>query len=257
MKRKFAIIGLTVLLFLCATLLGIATVFRVNSVTLSTDVSKEMQADVRALQTELLELYKNKSVFTVKEKNAKSLLEKYPYLRITEFKKAYPNKLLVSIVEEEEVYELLLEDGSGYILSRDGVVMKECAVTDTAKVGLVQIKGVHVTGKEGGLLIGDKSLETMLALCKGLDKCLTGIGRNVLSVEVWRESPDVFYLVQMSEGVKIYVNNPAELPEEKAAKAIESYLALQDREKMCGRLIVGSRGNEVFADYRQQDDFYE
>ena len=57
------------------------------------------------------------------------------------------------------------------------------------------------------------------------------------------------------EGVKIYVRNPASMPEEKAQKAIEKYLALSDFERLTGRIAVSDKGGEVLITYSDYDEF--
>ena len=95
----------------------------------------------------------------------------------------------------------------------------------------------------------------MLSLCQGLDDYLGGIRSNVVSVEILSREPEVFYLIQMREGVKIYIRNPNALTQEKAKEAVDRYMALSDEERMTGRLMIFDAAGKVFAQYSLNDDF--
>jgi hypothetical protein len=59
----------------------------------------------------------------------------------------------------------------------------------------------------------------------------------------------------MVEGVKIYLFNPTENIETKAAKAVEKYFALTDAQKMTGRIAVTEDGSSLRLDYSEWDGF--
>ena len=258
MTKKVLTILLTTLLFLSAVTLGCANVFRVDNVAMvATVVSEDSKEGVAQLKEELLSIYKNRSIFSVKQKDVEDILEQYPYFRIAEFKKVYPNEVVVTIEEEAEVYAVEKSDGAYYILGVTGAVLE---VRSSWKNRLdnednVLIKGLSVEGEKGGLLSGDDCWQTMFLLCETMNECLGGIRSNVLSVEVISRAPETFFVIKMREGVKVYIGAPSVMTVEKAQGAMNKYMVLSDAERMTGRLTVRDNDGEVFVSYSSEDEF--
>ena len=125
MTKKVLTIFLTTLLFLSAITLGCANVFRIDNVAMvATVVSDESKDSVAQLKDELYSFYKNKSIFSAKQKDVKNILEQYPYFRVVEFEKVYPNEVVVTIEEEAEVYAVEKSEGEYYILGETGAVLE-------------------------------------------------------------------------------------------------------------------------------------
>ncbi len=218
MTKKALTILLTALLFLSAVTLGGTTVFRVSDVAVSvTVVSQEAKTEVTQLKEDLEALYKEKNIFSVQESDMMELMANYPYFRIEEFEKVYPDRIIVTLEEEAEVYAVENADGSYYILGATGTVLAERNVLANRldKAENVCIKGVSVSGEKGGLLSGDACWQSLFVLCKTMDETLGGIRSNVVSVQVLARSPETFYLITMREGVQIYVGNPFAMTEER------------------------------------------
>ena len=92
MTKKALTIFLTVLVFLSAVALGGSTVFRVDEVAISaTVVSEQSKTDAVQLKNELTAFYKDESIFSVKQTDMSEIIAQYPYFRVTEFKKSYPD----------------------------------------------------------------------------------------------------------------------------------------------------------------------
>ncbi len=247
---------MTALLFLSAVALGVSTVFRVEGVTLYATLTPQAGVEATALQEELKRAYERESTFSVDDKKAKKIVEKYPYLRVTSFQRSYPNALKITVVEDLETYAVQRENGY-YILNASGVVVATRENENNRADGApnVLVKGLTVTGSVGEGLTGDAAWADMLRLCMETDKALGGIRKNVLSVEVILRSPQTYYLLTMREGVKIYVEAPADLTEEKVQAAIEKYLSLTDAERMTGRITVHTIAGKGVADYTPRDEF--
>ncbi len=258
MKKKFLTILLTVLVFLSATALGVATVFRVDSVTVeATVVSSGAQAEANQLKEDLENLYKHESIFSVKQEKADALLAEYPYFRLEGFAKTYPDKLLVKIVEDAEVYAVENGENGYYILSRNGSVLDIREDKNNRLDGNenVLLLGLTATGRKGGTLSGDACFPSVFTLCQKMDEVLGGIRRNVRSVEIFHRTPETVYRVSTYEGVKLYIDAPLSMTEEKAAKALEKYFALTDAERMTGRILVVDVDGQVSASYASVDEF--
>lgn len=258
MYKKVLTIFLTAILFLAAVFLGGATVFRIDDVALvATVVSNQAKADADKLQEEIESLYDGASIFSVDESAVNELLKEYPYLRLTGFEKAYPNKIIVTLLEEAELYAVERAEGGYYVLGKSGIVLdirnfNQNRLDEEANVVL---SGLTLTGKKGETLSGDDCWAAMFALCNAMDEKLGGIRSNVISVEVLSRSPEIFYKVTMREGVKIYFNDPAVMTEEKAQEAMDAYMALSNEERMTGRITVRSAEGEVLVAYSPEDEF--
>ncbi len=243
MKKKILTIVLTALLFFSAAIVGVSTVFRVDSVTLKGEVvSAEGKADAELLKTDLLKAYKRENIFSVNQDEAEKLMQHYPSLRITKFKKEYPDKLVVEVEETVGVFWVESLSGEKFILDKKGIVLTVYpneAIVEKAE-NLVQINGFSLTGKKGETLTGDARWQSVTLLCEEIDEELNGITRNVASVEILGGTPStkLYYLISMREGVKIYMENPLSLAEEKTQKAIAQYLSLTDEERTVGCILV-------------------
>ena len=96
---------LTVLVFLSAVFIGVSNVYRVDGVTVvAKTYSDEAKTEATQMQKELQEAYKGESVLFAKEDLALTVLEKYPYFRLTKFEKRYPDVLCIEATEDAEVF---------------------------------------------------------------------------------------------------------------------------------------------------------
>ena len=265
-KKKIIVILLTALVFLSVAVLGVSAVYRVDEVTVvATTLSNEAKTEAEQLQKRLEEVYARKSMFFVERDLAEEIVEQFPYFRITDFEKSYPNRLIVDIREDEETYAvpcLNAEEGY-YILGADGTVLG--VRTDysnrsdvTGKRKNVLITGLSVVGEKGGTLSGDTSLAYTLAFCQKVNELLDGIQSNILQVDVVKggslEDTVVLKLTTF-EGVKIYVRNPSLHTEEKARLAIEKYFALSDSERTTGMIVALDKNGTPSIAYSQEDEF--
>ena len=117
MRKKLWTILLTVFVFLAGSMLGISTVYRVDTVTVNvnyvTGVAKDEGAKVQIL---LQETYQGASTIFAKQKAAEKVLEEYPYFRITGFEKSYPKRLVIELTENAEVYAIEKTAGAEYYI---------------------------------------------------------------------------------------------------------------------------------------------
>lgn len=258
-KKNVLIIFLTVLVFLSVALLGVTTVYRVNSVTVRAPVvSEAAKAEAEELQKKLTEAYEKQSIFSADDKLAKEIVAQFPYFNVTGFEKKYPNRLVVEVTEDAEVYAVEGGNGQYYILSIDGTVLE---IRDNYKnrsdgADNLLIWGLTATGEKGEALANDPCLPTLFPFLEKVSELFDGIRRNVLFVKVLRpasaEEETVFKLTTR-EGVNIYVRNPSVLTAQKAEIAIEQYTALSAKQKLKGMLIVSDVSGEVVYDYHQTD----
>ena len=258
MRRKILVIFLTVLLFLSAAVLGVSAVFRVKTVTIEkSTVSEAASKEAEAFQERLEEGYLKDSMLFVDSSEAEEIIKEFPYFRLTGFRKEQPNKIVVSISEDAEVYSVALADGTGYYqLGADGSVL---GMSETPKNRLdgennVVFNGFNVTF-DGTQLIGDACYLPIMEFCQELDALFGGVRRNVKSVEVYNRTPSKVFVLKMFESVKMYVVDPSILTKEKAEMAVDKYLSLSDEEKLKGCIVVSGSETEPIVVYNPVDDF--
>ncbi|MBQ7831415.1 MAG: hypothetical protein IJ393_05025 [Clostridia bacterium] len=259
MRRKFIVVALTVLIFLSVAILGFATIYRVDEVTLKASVvSDAAKEEAQALQNRLTEAYKKDGILFADDEEAQEIIKEFPYFRITGFEKDYPNRLIISIQEDAEVYAVAQENSPNYyILGEDGTVLgiRETYINRLNGEENVLLKGLNATGEKGKALSGDTCIPSMLTLCKALSENLDGIRKNVVSVEVYSRSPELIYRITMREGVAIYVGAPETNTAEKAKMAIDKYLSLTNEEKLTGRIMVSDSTGTIVVVYSPIDNF--
>lgn len=258
-KKNVLVIVLTVLIFLSVAVLGVTTVYRVNTVSVRAPVvSEAAKAEAEELQKKLTAAYEKQSIFSANDELAKEIVLQFPYFNVTGFEKKYPNRLVVEVTEDAEVYALEAENGQYYILSIDGTVLgiRENYKNRSDHADNLLISGLTATGGKGEALSGDSCIQTLFPFLEKVSNLLGGIRRNILSVQVLRpasaEEETVFKLTTR-EGVNVYVRNPASLSAQKAEMLIEQYTALSAEQKLKGMLIVSDVLGEVIYDYHQTD----
>ena len=264
MKHKnVLVIILTVVIFLSATVLGISTVYRVNEVTVRTSlVSEAAQAEAEALQKRLLEVYEKKSTLFLEETEAVDVMEEFPYFRMLSFEKSYPNRIIISVAEDAEVYAVptLSEENAYYIVGADGTVLgiRNDYTNRLDGTENLLIEGLTATGEKGQVLFGDERISSLFAFCAKFSELLGGIRRNVAFIKI--KSPtssleETIFLFTMREGVKIYVGNPLTMTEEKAQAVFDKYSSLSDEERLTGRIAVSDKEGELLLTYASKDEF--
>ncbi len=267
-KRNVFIIILSLLLFLSAAVLGVSAVYRVNEITVfAPAISDEAKTEAEDLKKRLLEAYKKQSTFFADREEADKVIEDFPYFRIISFEKAYPNRLVIEVREDAEVYAVanLQEEGTYYILNADGVVLgvRDNPANRSTDGHNVILRGTEkapltAVGKKGEVLSGDECLPALFAFVKSVSAKLEGIQRNVLAVEIDRPASDeaeTTIKLYMKEGVTLYVRNPLSQTEAKAERIIEEYTALGDKQKTEGILVLfdGEEGEDFEIYYSKED----
>ena len=242
-KRNVIAILLTAVIFISAAVLGVSAVYRVNAVTLDASVvSEAAKSEADELQKLLLERYKDESVFFVKPEEAEADFAEFPYFRMTAFKKAYPNRLIVSAKEDPEVFAVKHAE-EYYILGADGTILGIRGNASNRSDGAdnIIVKGLSASGKRGEIIGGDECIPLLLTVFEAASGILGGVRSNVVSVEVMRpttSAEDTSFCLTMREGVKAYIRNPGTLTVVKAEKFAEFYLSLEDTERLGGRIEV-------------------
>lgn len=263
MRKKVVVILLTVLIFLSACILGVATVYRVDEITLKVQGvsnSEAARAEEEALREELLKAYKGDSILFVKKKKVEKALAQYPCFRLTDFVKKSPNRIVIKVTEDAEVYAVEKGENSYYILSENGMTLGERENPQNRVDGEnnLIIKGFNVTANRGEQPGNDIAFTHALAFCQELSAALNGIRKNVVLLERVEKTPDgteiptTMLCFTMKEGVKLYINQPETLTKEKAQAAMEKYLSLSVMEKTKGAITLLETATAI---YEEKDPF--
>ena len=254
-QKRFWVIILTVLLFFAGAFLGFATVFRVNEVVVEVSaISEDAKTEAQDIRARLKKCYEDENIFVINDKGAKSIVADYPHFRIKGFRKDYPNRIVLTVTEDAEVYAVKQAGKEEYlILGADGTILaiRETPLNRLDGNANVVIEGLSVSGKKGEKVHGDNRLNVVLEFCNQLSEKLNGIRNNVLTVKIFDNAPQLHIYTQ--EGVKIYVAFPEQFTTQKADKIAEKYLALSDEERLSGCILSTDKGNEIYVEYQQKD----
>jgi hypothetical protein len=255
MQKKILVIVLTVLLFLSGALLGFANVFRVDDVVVEVSaISAAAEAEAVDLRAQLKELYEKENILFVNDEKAKEIVAKFPYFRMASFKKDYPNRVVLTVTEDAEVYAVKKADSEDYyILGADGTILaiRQSPLNRLDGDSNVVIEGLTVTGEKGGKASGDERLSTLLAFCNQMSARLNGIRDNILSIQLSPYPPQCW--ITTREGVKIYVTDVEKYTQQKADKIVDKYLELSDEERLGGCILNVDVGEEIKVAYQKED----
>ncbi len=259
-KKSVIVILLTALILLSAVMLGVSSVYRVEFVCVNASLVSEVAKDeVEQLQSRLQTAYEKESVLSVEPTRAQEIMEDFPYFRLVSFEKSYPNRIVVSVAEDEEVYATVIAGGEEYyVLNAEGTVLgiREHYLNRSDNAPNLLITGLTATGEKGSPLTGDDCLETLFSTCGEISARLNGIRKNVVAVEVVRPTSlreETMFRLSMKEGVQIYLCNPFSLKEEKVKIAIDEYLSLSSEQRLRGTIVVSEQLESVIAEYFDEE----
>ncbi len=251
--KKVLVIILTVLAFLSAAFIGVANVYRVDGVVLDAKMfSEAAKAEASAIQVELQAVYTGESSLLAKDDEAKAVIEKYPYFRLTKFERRYPNLLEIEVTEDMEVFAVEVGE-EYYILSGSGTILDVRADSNNRIDGEpnVVITGALPSGGIGDTVEGAGFAETM-RICALMAERLNGVRSNIERIEFDGIERGGRIFLCMREGVKICLVHPHLLTEEKGLALTEAYLTMEVEQRLTGFLHVTESldGTEVLMTYR-------
>lgn len=263
-KKNVLIVILTVLIFLSGSVLGVSSVYRVEYVSVQASlVSEAAVAETQEVRELLQEAYEKESLFSVEDVRAKEIVAKFSYFRFVSFERDYPNRLIVKISEDAEVYAVSCgeDTNSHYILGGSGMVLgiRESILNRSDNENNILITGLEeAVGEKGGMLTGENCVSYLFPFLEEISSLLGGIRRNILSVDVIKGGSTEQTLslrLYTREGVKIYVQNPSAYTLSKAQEVVNKYLGLSDVQRLTGALAVYDMDGEVRASYSETDGF--
>jgi hypothetical protein len=257
LKKKLIVIALTVLVFLSAVVLGVATVFRVHSVTVvSSVVSDEAKAEAQELKNRLQEVYDKDSIFFADDEDAKKVLEEFPYFRITSFEKDYPNRIIIKVTEDAEVFAV--QSGEQYyVLGIDGTILsvRGSSLNRSDGKNNVLVTGFEISGEKGEKFQGER-LALVLPLLQELSSRLGGLRSNLTEVSFSIQGGSIEeYCLQTTEGVRILVRKVDEFTKEKGQMIAETYSNLSDADRLTGVIFATNNESKATVVYSPMGNF--
>ncbi len=257
MKKKTVVtVILTALVVLSAAVLGVANVFRVDAVVVNAPmVSDAAKAEAEALQKELNETYQGENTLFADRETAEAVFAKYPYFRLTDFSKQFPNVLVIEATEDAEVYAVDAGVEGYYILSESGTVLGKRSTPENRADGAdnIRVSGVQISGALGEKAVGEDGIAEILALTGKMSELLGGVRSNLVSVEAVRHGSVTQLTLRMREGVTVYVIKPQSFTLQKAELLVEEYLSLDDKERLTGSIVVTDDSSKPLVSYYESE----
>jgi hypothetical protein len=256
--KKIVVIVLTVMMFLSATFIGVANVYRIDHVVLDAKMFSAAAKDEAAkIQLALQEAYAGESILFADGVRAEELVKEYPYFRITKLEKRKPNVLYVEAVEDMEVFAVRVGDDYS-ILSQSGTVLtvrKDSKNRVDGEANIV-IEGANPIGEIGQEISGAGFAE-LFKVCSILSEKLNGLRANIERIEFDRVDDGGRIFFCMREGVKICLVHANILTESKAEKMADEYLNMSPEQRLTGFLHVTESldGTRVLA--KNQTELFE
>ena len=243
-KRNIIAVILTVVIFLSATVLGVSAVYRVDEVRLETQtVSVAAEAEAIQLRKKILKRYKDDSIFFADREKASKALVEFPHFRLISFQKSYPDRLVIKLVEDAEIFALKKTENEYAILGLDGTLLgvRNAAANRSDGKDNILVEGLNANGEKGKVVSGDALCSSLFVIAKELDVSLGGIRTNVVKIEVNRPVADessASFLLRMVEGVTGSILEPSVKPLEKVRAFLEKYKNLTDADRLTGQIRV-------------------
>ena len=253
--KKRLIITTIVAVFLLVAILAAAlnTIFTVTHVrTDFTTYSSEGKGEAATLREEL-DAFIGRSTTFLDLGELSATVDRYPYFRLEEVEKRYPNTVYLRIAERKETFVIAEETGySAY--ADNGVFLRTAETTANRASGEnILLTGFSFTRSGSPSMFTGTYAEEVRLATDAIRAKLTEERANVLSIELIRRTSDArndFFRLRMQEGVVIDLGNPSVQPAEKAALAIDRYLALGDEDRIFGFItVLDGENGELYSDY--------
>lgn len=251
-KRAIIATAVAFILLLAVVAAGLNVVFTVSYVDVTfVSFSQAGEKDAAELK-EKLDAFVGKSTTFLDLSDVEETVEEYPCFRTDEIKKRFPNKIELTVSERREAFAFEREDGAFAILDEDGKYLYD-REENVNRVGgkNILLEGFTLTTGDGGEVEG-LYFQELLNVYSVFRETLVQPRANIVSVRLYRPASDPIndiFFIDMSEGVKIDVGNPARKTEEKARGVLESYLSLRDIERTYGSIAAEDRGDEINVEY--------
>lgn len=256
MKKKVILAtAVSFVLLLLVILAGLNAIYTVTSVRANfCTFSKEGENEARELQ-EKLDSFVDKSAVFLDLDDVRETVEQYPYFRVEEVRKNYPDKLELKITERKEVFAYKNQNGKYVILDEQGRPLRE-EDSNVNRAGGKNILLEDFDFESDGEV---RYFEELIKIFTAFQEVLTEARANITSIELVVKGSSAttiidYIRVRMREGVFFDIRNPYVQPYEKAHLAVERYTGtgrfegngLTDMQRVQDEITVYERGDELF-----------
>lgn len=254
MRSKKFVILYAVAIFLIVFLITFNSVCSISAFEVYFEVDGSQTEQAEAVQAALEERYLRKSILFFDEEDAAALVseESGGYFEVTDVEKHFPNSVTVRVREKYESYAFEL-NGLYYVVGDDGTVL---AIKESNTNNIVpgrqniEVIGFSFVAPAVGdtFAVAEEDAAAYAALRVFIGELnARGMVGNVLRVEYTSlgvSDPaldrSMFY-VECTEGVQIWISNPASAAQDKAEAALDIYEGLGDAERTYGYISVVDR----------------
>lgn len=266
MKKKAILTSIVAFILLAAVVIaGLNAIFTVSGVRSSFSVySKEGESDAQALQ-EKLDGFVGKSLTFLDLGEVEDTVKEYPYFRIEEIEKNYPDKVEVSLRERREVFAYLTQEGRYAVLDDEvSFIHEKDSIKNRVSGDNIELLGFHFSFAEEE--VGDYYTQ-LKEVYREFQAVLGEVRANLVSIDLVYPTDATqtrlhYFRLTTREGVRLIIEDPLNSAGEKARLAVELYAGageheegayLEDAEKVGGELRIYVINGKVTADYRTTD----
>ncbi len=262
-KKKIITIVLSVVLLIAIAVLGVANVYRVDTVTLvPSTISEEAEEEAVQLQERLEKAYAGSNTLFVDDDAAQSVLEDFPYFRITDFRKEFPNRIVIEASEDEEMFAAKVEGVEEYyVLGKDGILLGKRNTPDGRSGNNILVTGLTLSGEIGKVASGGALTDAFVQIIRAMTS-VEGLGgtlrNNVTRIRLGDIAGQETMQITWREGVVAYIVEYEKNSAENAKKVVEKYLQLSDAQKVTGALVattLAQDGSSNPVQYTAEDGF--
>ncbi len=205
---------------------------------------------------DLLKRYKGSNLFFLKEREIRDLIHNNTSLKVESITKDYPNVLNVKLKERQEMFAIKIDD-SFYILDDEYTIV---GIRDNIANSIDGLDNIilEFNHKEydkslltvrSTLNIGNQAvMNSFMAMVENISSPRDIVSKIV--IEEKQAGENYYFYVETLEGCKIEIRKATELTAEKTKQAITKFLALDDSDRLNGKVASFAQDNgEIVAIY--------
>ncbi len=259
MKNKRLIIFLSILGFFAFLVILGSTVFALDTVSVNFVSTTNYLTNKEEVVIENSKINLGSSIFFINKEEVSQKIEKEnPYVKIVSIETVFPNRLVLHIIEREEVYALKMDDNNYAICDREFKVLKIEDSLINSYVILTGYENIDATATEAGDYVNlegrkesiiDDAINTLLTW----DNNIVNIKANVKEIEFDYERENQIR-IEMQSGVNIVVKDADKMAAEKIVLGISLYTSEEADYHSSGViLVIEEQDGTISAVYSPQN----
>lgn len=239
-KRVLSII-LSAVVLIAVIVMGVHFVFVVDSVVVYYEVLSEKGVEYSLeIQVGLEDAYRGKNILFVSEKEADSVLSKYPYVKSVSVRKIYPDKIAVYAEENPERFAVENSSGEYDMLDSEGNYLASRSENENYADSYRNIL-LEGFGEYTASFNQSEAFKAAEAMCDYMHEVFGGVRTNLAGIKYVTPTTSVensYFELSMTEGVIIRIFTPLSSTDEKCKAVVEKYLSLSPEDRLYGLITV-------------------